>query len=274
MKICDLFSGTGSFTYAAEKLVKGFETTQFVENNSYAQQILKKNFPSIPIHDDIRTFSAPEGAYQLLCGGFPCQDLSTAGKERGLTKGTRSALFYEVIRLLREIKPRFLLLENVKHLLHHNKGETFKEVLKQISESGYICEWNVVSCDSIQGCHKRERIFIIAYPEYYGLPTTEGCSSHEQLSKTETRSQKVVKFERGSQSNSSENVQRITNEWKPTRHLLNPDWESYPVEPTISGADAWIPSGLHKNRIIALGNSVSPQVAAIPLQRIKDLAGL
>ena len=271
MRILDLFSGIGGFSYSAEKLVGIGETTQFVENNTYCQQILKKHWPHVPIHSDIRTFNGNKGEYELLTGGFPCQDLSTGGKERGLTKGTRSSLFYEVIRLLKEIKPRFLLLENVKHLLHHNKGETFKEVLKQISESRYICEWNVISCDSIQGCHKRERIFIIAYPEHYGLPTTEGCPSNEQPSTTETWTQKVVKFKRGSESNSGEDVQRVTSEWKSTRHLLNPDWKSYPVEPTISRTDARLPAGLHKNRIVALGNSVSPQVAAIPLTRIKEL---
>tara|TARA_B100001113_G_scaffold310512_1_gene273771 strand:- start:902 stop:1741 length:840 start_codon:yes stop_codon:yes gene_type:complete len=271
MRILDLFSGIGGFSYSAEKLVGIGKTVQFVENNQYCQQILNKHWPQIPIHSDIRTFNGNKGDYDLLTGGFPCQDLSTGGKERGLTKGTRSSLFYEVIRLLREIKPRFLLLENVKHLLHHNKGETFKEVLKQISESGYVCEWNVISCDSIQGCHKRERIFIIAYPEHYGLPTTEGCPSNEQPSKTKTRTQTVVKFEGGSQPNSGEDVQRVTSEWKPTRHLLDPNWQSYSVKPTISGTDARIPFGLYKNRITALGNSVSPQVAAIPLTRIKEL---
>ena len=149
LKLLDLFSGIGGFSYAAEKIVGGFETTQFVEVDSYCQSVLRKNFPNTPIHDDIRTFSAKSGQFDVFTIGFPCQDLSVAGKQRGINEQTRSGLFYESIRLLREVRPRFALFENVRNLLSHEKGETFQEVLFQIAKAGYNAEWSVVSAKDL-----------------------------------------------------------------------------------------------------------------------------
>ena len=164
LKILDAFAGIGGFSYAAERLVGGYKTNQFIEIDEYCQSVLKKNFPNIPIHDDIKTFKAKRGEYDVLTAGFPCQDLSVAGQQRGIGEGTRSGLFYEVIRLIREIRPKFVLLENVRNLLSHKGGETFQEVLFQIAKSGYSAEWSVVSAKDVGACHRRERVWIIAYP--------------------------------------------------------------------------------------------------------------
>ncbi len=164
LKILDAFAGIGGFSYAAERLVGGYKTKQFIEIDEYCQSVLKKNFPNIPIHDDIKTFKAKRGEYDLLTAGFPCQDLSVAGQQRGIGEGTRSGLFYEVIRLIREIRPKFVLLENVRNLLSHKGGETFQEVLFQIAKAGYDAEWSVISAKDVGACHRRERVWIIAYP--------------------------------------------------------------------------------------------------------------
>ena len=164
LKILDAFAGIGGFSYAAERLVGGYKTKQFIEIDEYCQSVLKKNFPNIPIHDDIKTFKAKRGEYDVLTAGFPCQDLSVAGQQRGIGEGTRSGLFYEVIRLIREIRPKFVLLENVRNLLSHKGGETFQEVLFQIAKAGYDAEWSVVSAKDVGACHRRERVWIIAYP--------------------------------------------------------------------------------------------------------------
>ena len=164
MKLLDAFAGIGGFSYAAERLVGGFETKQFIEIDEYCQSVLRKNFPNTPIHDDIRTFKAEQGEYDVLSAGFPCQDLSVAGSQKGIGEGTRSGLFYEVVRLIRDIRPKFVLLENVRNLLSHQGGETFQEVLFQIAKAGYDAEWSVVSAADMGACHKRERIWIIAYP--------------------------------------------------------------------------------------------------------------
>ncbi len=122
LKLLDLFSGIAGFSYAAEKIVRGFKTTQFVEKDPYCQSVIRKNFPNIPIHDDITTFKAERGQFDVFTIGFPCQDLSVAGRKQGIGEGTRSGLFYESIRLLREVRPRFALFENVRNLLSHENG--------------------------------------------------------------------------------------------------------------------------------------------------------
>ena len=94
LKILDAFAGIGGFSYAAERLVGGYKTKQFIEINEYCQSVLKKNFPNIPIHDDIKTFKAKRGEYDLLTAGFPCQDLSVAGQQRGIGEGTRLSLIH------------------------------------------------------------------------------------------------------------------------------------------------------------------------------------
>ena len=187
MRNLDLFSGIGGFTYAGEKLVGGITTTQFVENDKYCQKILKKHWPDIPIHDDIRTFKAERGQFDLFTIGFPCQDLSVAGRKRGIGEGTRSGLFYESIRLLREVRPRFALFENVRNLLSHEKGETFQEVLFQIAKAGYNAEWSVVSAKDLGACHLRERVWIIAYTNDYGQQRGEYETRNQDATRKDTQ---------------------------------------------------------------------------------------
>jgi len=187
LKILDLFSGIGGFSYAAEKIVGGFETTQFVEIDSYCQSVLRKNFPNIPIHDDITTFTAKPRQFDVFTIGFPCQDLSVAGKQRGINEQTRSGLFYESIRLLREVRPRFALFENVRNLLSHEKGETFQEVLFQIAKSGYSCEWAVISAKDLGACHLRQRVWIIAYSNDYGQQRREHETCNQDAARKDTQ---------------------------------------------------------------------------------------
>ena len=161
LKLLDTFSGIGGFSYAAEKLVGGFETTQFVENDPYCQKVLKKHWPHIPIHDDIKTFTAKPFQYDAICGGFPCQDISTAGRGKGITQETRSGLFYELIRIVRMVRPKYVILENVAAILNNGLGI----VLGELSEAGYDAEWAVISASSLGACHQRSRWWLVAYPK-------------------------------------------------------------------------------------------------------------
>ena len=160
LKLLDTFSGIGGFSYAAEKLVGGFETTQFIEIEPYCQKVLKKHWPNVPIHDDITTFTAEPFQFDAVCGGFPCQDISTAGKGKGITQETRSGLFYELIRVIRMVRPKFVILENVAAIL--NNGMDI--VLGELSEAGYDAEWAVISASSLGACHRRSRWWLVAYP--------------------------------------------------------------------------------------------------------------
>ena len=161
LKILDGFAGIGGFSYAAHRIVGGFETTQFIEIDKFCQKLLAKRFPNIPIHDDVRTFTANLGEFDVFCSGFPCQDISVAGLQKGITKETRSGLFFEVIRIIRMVRPKFVVLENVAAIL--NNGLDI--VLGELSEAGYDAEWAIVSCEDMGGCHRRQRWWCVAYPK-------------------------------------------------------------------------------------------------------------
>ena len=159
LKLLDLFSGIGGLKVAQE-MVGGFETTQFVENDPYCQKVLKKHWPHIPIHDDIRTFTAEPFQFDAVCGGFPCQDISTAGRGKGITEESRSGLFYELMRVVRMVRPRYVILENVAAIL--NNGLDI--VLGELSEAGYDAEWAVISASSLGACRQSSRWWLVAYP--------------------------------------------------------------------------------------------------------------
>ena len=298
LELLDLFSGIAGFSYAAEKIVGGYKTTQFVEKDPYCQSVIRKNFPDIPIHDDIKTFKAKPGQFDVFTIGFPCQDLSVAGKQRGINDETRSGLFYESIRLLREVRPRFALFENVRNLLSHEKGQTFQEVLFQIAKAGYDAEWSVISARDLGACHLRERIWIVAYTNDYGSSTSKRIRVDDKTNSiTQEGQNKTSKSERSSNPRDSRTFQQTsetpdtsnTNSsrtqsnsegleepiWKHAflnskeRRTLSPDWTGYVSEPSLCRGD----DGLRGRvaRIKAMGNSIVPQCAAVPLQRIKYL---
>ena len=160
----DTFAGIGGFSYAATKLVGGYRTTQFIEIDPFCQKILKKHFPFTPIHDDIRTFTAIPGQYDVICGGFPCQSISVAGNRAGITEESRSGIFYELMRVIRMVRPRFVVLENVAAIL--NNGLDI--VLGELSQAGYDAEWSVISASSLGACHRRSRWWRVAYPNSIG----------------------------------------------------------------------------------------------------------
>ena len=121
LKILDTFAGIGGFSYAAHELVGGFETTQFVEIDPFCQKVLKKHFRKVPCHDDITTFSAFSGQYDVITGGFPCQAFSMMGKKKGF-QDKRGNIFYNIIDILLIKRPKYVLLENVRNIKNHDEG--------------------------------------------------------------------------------------------------------------------------------------------------------
>ena len=235
MKLLDTFAGIGGFSYAAEKLVGGFETTQFIEINPYCQKILNKHWSHVPIHDDITTFTAKSGEFDIITGGFPCQDISVAGLQKGITKETRSGLFYELIRVIRMVRPKYVVLENVAAIL--NRGLDI--VLRELSEAGYDAEWAVISASSLGACHRRSRWWLVAYPNSEGLQRKDFRKMEREI---------------WSQSNS---------------RRLNPDWRSYVSKPILPRGSDGLSNRVDRTK--SLGNSVVPACAAIPLKRVLDL---
>ena len=161
MRVLDLFSGIGGFSLGLEQA--GMTTVAFCEIDPFCRSVLRKHWPKVPQYDDIRTLSADtlerDGiTVEFIAGGFPCQDISVAGRGAGL-KGERSGLWREYARLIREIRPRGVLVENVSALL----GRGIGDVLGDLAESGYDAEWCCIPAWAVGLPHNRDRVWIVAH---------------------------------------------------------------------------------------------------------------
>lgn len=163
MRVLDLFSGIGGFSVGLERA--GMKTIAFCECEEYPRKILKKHWPNVPIYIDVRNLDGKEfrGSVDIVCGGFPCQDLSKAGKQEGF-KGKRSSLYTEMLRVISECRPKYAIFENVTSLLTGESGRWFAKFLYDLAEIGYDAEWHCISGSAIGTAHHRDRVWIIAYP--------------------------------------------------------------------------------------------------------------
>lgn len=205
MKFLDLFAGIGGFRLGMESA--GHECIGFCEIDKFARTSYKA------IHDttgevemhDITTISdefiREIGSVDVICGGFPCQAFSIAGKRKGF-EDTRGTLFFEIARFASILRPRYLFLENVKGLLNHEGGATFETILRALDELGYDVEWQVLNSKDYVP-QNRERVFIIGH--------LRG-----------ERTRKVFPFERKNGTTAKNNIKPINNS-KKTRELLNFD---------------------------------------------------
>ena len=166
MKFVSLFAGVGGFDLGLTR--SGHECVGQVEIDKHARAVLDLQFPNVPKHDDVTTAIdwadqiGLTGNIDLVCGGFPCQDLSVAGKRAGLS-GARSGLFYDALRFATHTKAKAILLENVPGLLSSNQGRDFGVLLTALAESGYSnIEWRVLDSQFFGVAQRRRRIFIIA----------------------------------------------------------------------------------------------------------------
>ncbi|MDL4842811.1 DNA cytosine methyltransferase [Aquibacillus rhizosphaerae] len=169
MKFLDLFAGIGGFRLGMEQA--GHECVGYVEIDKYA----RKSYEAI--HDtegewtahDITTVTdrhirelGDRGRVEIICGGFPCQSFSVAGK-RGGFDDTRGTLFFEIVRIANILKPRYLFLENVKGFLNHDQGITFETIIRALDELGYDAEWQVLNSKNFGVPQNRERVFIVGH---------------------------------------------------------------------------------------------------------------
>jgi len=163
MKYLSTFSGIGAPEQAIKNLGLPWECVGFSEIDKYAIQTYLKNFPNHQNYGDITkidTATLPD--FDMFVGGFPCQSFSIAGKRRGF-EDTRGTLFFEIERILRDKRPRHFVLENVKGLLSHDKGNTFKIVIETLDELGYFVEWQVINSKNHGVPQNRERVFIVGH---------------------------------------------------------------------------------------------------------------
>ena len=162
-KVLDLFSGIGGFSLGLQN-TGGFETVAFCEIEPFCHKVLKKHWQDVPIYNDIKelnydTLQADGIEPTVITGGFPCQDISVAGEQKGII-GERSSLWSEYARLIKDVRPAWAIIENVSAL--RSKGLTL--VLQNLSEIRYNAEWHCIPCSALGGLHRRDRIWIIAYP--------------------------------------------------------------------------------------------------------------
>jgi DNA (cytosine-5)-methyltransferase 1 len=181
LKMLSLFSGIGGIDLAAEWTGQ-IETVAFCEIEPFCQRVLNKHWPSVPIFDDVRTLTKKSlstrgiTSVDIIAGGFPCQDISRAGNRIGIN-GERSGLWREMHRIVCDVRPRFVLVENVADLLARGLGD----ILTDLASTGFDAEWQVLSAAESGLPHLRERLFLVAYP----CGTVTGLRWLKQLRTTE-----------------------------------------------------------------------------------------
>jgi DNA (cytosine-5)-methyltransferase 1 len=234
MTVLDLFSGIGGFSLGLER-TGGFKTVAFCEIEPFCRKVLNKHWPEVPIYEDVRTLTAEclaaDGiGVDVICGGFPCQDISRAGYGRGLA-GERSGLWSEYARLIGELRPAYVIVENVAALLERGMDT----VCGELAAIGYDAEWSTISACSIGAPHMRQRVFVVAYPD-----SKHGRQGVRDTAPRSHRPLQEINGFAGSRAG-----------WR-TR-MENPS--------TLYGGADGVPFGMDRNR--GVGNAVAPAVSEI-----------
>lgn len=282
MRVLDLFAGAGGFTLACE-MAGGYETIAFCEIDQYAQKVLAKNWPDVPIFSDVTKLKADDiaGTVDVITGGFPCQDLSAAGAGAGIGEGTRSGLFREMLRIAVEFRDRqgylpYIVFENVPRLLSgpaEDPGQWFGEFLWSLAEIGYDAEWFCITAASVGAPHLRERVCVVAYPAQVqcdecsfdrknsgaSVPKFGGCDCKEYVAYPNK-----TPIERGSISRrvyqEHANIDGTSSWWK--------EWGG--GEPEICGMDDGVSKRSYRHRLGIMGNAIVPQVFAIVMEALRE----
>lgn len=253
LRVLDLFSGIGGFSLGLER-TQGFETVAFCEIDPFCRRVLAKHWPNVRQFEDVTKLRGEDvGPVDVICGGFPCQDISLAGKGAGLA-GERSGLWREYARLIGELGPTIVIVENVAALLSRGLGD----VLGDLTGLGFDAIWEDISAEDIGAPHPRSRIWIVAYSRSSGL---EGLRLARRI-------EEKIALARGANDDSNASfVTRLHSMGK--RGLCavidassdRPAWASqqWPqTEPTLCGVGDGIPHRV--DRTSALGNAVVPQI--------------
>lgn len=182
IRFIDLFAGIGGFRYGLEKSSKKYKCVWSSEWDKYASSIYRYWWGKVDTRDIKKVKSSEIPNHDLLCAGFPCQAFSIAGKRRGF-EDTRGTLFFEIARILRDKRPRYFLLENVKGLLSHNEGKTFQTILGIFTDLGYEYQWQVLNSKNFGVPQNRERVFIVGHirgtPRPKVFPIGEGNKKND-----------------------------------------------------------------------------------------------
>ena len=231
MKFVSLFAGIGGFDLGFERA--GMECVAQVEIDEWCQRVLTKHWPDVHKFGDIkdvgigRKYQLPSA--DLICGGFPCQDIAPGSSTRNGINGERSGLWHEYFRIVCEIKPKWVVVENSSNLVSSQNGDEFREILRSLSTVGYDAEWGVLSASAMGAYHQRKRAFVLAYDnQIYGQARMGHILSQEKI------------FENG-------------------RGKCEGAWAQTPRD--FVGMDDGVSGRAYRCRVGGLGNAVVPQVA-------------
>ena len=204
LKVLDLFSGIGGFSLGLHS-TGIFDTIKFVEFDKYCQKVLNKNFPNIPIEGDIRNVKGTEFEADVITGGFPCQPFSVAGKQKG-TNDNRY-LWPEMFRLIKEIKPEFVIGENVQGIINLQDGMVLRQVLNDLESEGFEVQCFLIPASGIGAWHQRNRTWIIGHSKHNGLLASEKRSRDKKINGGASEGQnQTIQSERTSGSRDDEDV--------------------------------------------------------------------
>jgi DNA (cytosine-5)-methyltransferase 1 len=244
LRLLDLFSGIGGFSLGLERS-GAFETVAFCEIEDFPRRVLAKHWPEVPCYDDVRTLTASKLAadgiaVDAICGGFPCQDLSVAGRGAGID-GERSGLWSEIIRLSCEIRPRIIIVENVANLLSGDRGTWFGRVLGHLAANGFDAEWHCIPASAVGAPHGRDRVWIVAYPEQveWVCPVFNADHATEKIGTVQAK-----RMQNGLRSEMGTTCRSIPGWWMD---------QPQPVG-VANGVSDW------PHRLAACGNAVVPQI--------------
>jgi DNA (cytosine-5)-methyltransferase 1 len=289
-KVIDLFSGIGGFSLGLEA-TGHFETVAFCEIEEFPRKVLKKHWPDIPIYEDVKNVTAERlrtdgvisnGDRIVVTGGFPCQDISVAGHQKGIT-AERSGLWTELHRIIGELRPEYAIVENVSALLSgpsEQPGEWFGKILGDLAEIGFDARWYSIQAADMGAPHKRNRVWIVGYPECNGLVTAKIKRSIVTSSNNDKKRQnKTIESKGTSRSEYSKNVadsdsiernehetdkrdgkfkaQKISG----NRSCLPRMGEWWATEPNVGRVANGIPNRV--DRLKGLGNAIVPQIATL-----------
>jgi DNA (cytosine-5)-methyltransferase 1 len=275
-----LFEGIGGFSLAARWM--GWHTKAWVEINPFCQKVLKKNFPEVQGYADIKEFDGTKyrGTIDIITGGFPCQPFSIAGKRKG--KEDDRYLWPEMLRVIREVRPSFIVGENVTGII----GMALEQVLTSLEAEEYNTETFIIPACAVNAPHRRDRLWIIAYTNYNGSHGAENGQGNIEGNYNNTTWENPIKQSKGYSNKTARKV--ITNtkikrlsEWNAEsfqhkthstteRYTCIPGWKNFPTKPGVCGRNDGIPNRV--DRLKGLGNAIVPQVALQIFKSIDSIA--
>ena len=298
LKVLDLFSGIGGFSLGLHS-TGIFDTIKFVEFDEFCQKVLKKNYPNVPIEGDIKNVKGREFEADIIVGGFPCQPFSVAGKQKG--RDDNRYLWPEMFRLIKEIKPEFVIGENVQGLVNLQNGMVLRQVQDDLVGQGFEVQCFLIPASGIGAWHQRFRVWIVGHSKHNGLLATEKRSRNQEVNgRTQEGQNETIELERTSGSRNNEDVSNTIgqlsdgcssttrdSEAELIRLECNEGWHWNQVrsevercsEQSKSTNQTWwqiesdlcgVPNGISReldkdraNRIKSLGNAIVPQMARI-----------